>query len=302
MAIVWEVGMVSSGSVAGDSASWIPARNGCLLSVFALQRVPYGLDADQAIAKDERGDAVLHACVGRVRRPLEKQDVVGEHGRELPPRVRHVADEGSCGPWIVGSGTSSRRSRMSPYSCSHAAFTSRLPLVLIRSSLTAVYPDSGSGTPMGSEAASDPQFGESAMGASPACATGQTREGQIMDWKLELVVIPVSDVDRAKTFYNDKIGFRVDHDRRMSDTLRVVQLTPPGSACAIALGKGITDARPGSVRGLELVVEDIVAARAELVERGVEVSEVQDVRGFLLVFFSDPDGNRWAVQQVVVRD
>lgn len=132
--------------------------------------------------------------------------------------------------------------------------------------------------------------------------TDHTREGHIMDWKLGLVVIPVSDVDRAKAFYADKVGFRVDHDRQISDTLRVVQLTPPGSACAIALGKGITDARPGSVRGLELVVEDIVAARAELVERGVEVSEVQDVRGFLFVFFSDPDGNRWAVQQVVVRD
>lgn len=123
-----------------------------------------------------------------------------------------------------------------------------------------------------------------------------------MDWKLGLVVIPVSDVDRAKAFYADKVGFRVDHDRQISDTLRVVQLTPPGSACSIALGKGITDARPGSVQGLELVVADIEAAQAELVERGVEVSEVQDVRGFLFVFFSDPDGNRWAVQQVVVGD
>jgi len=123
-----------------------------------------------------------------------------------------------------------------------------------------------------------------------------------MDWKLGLVVIPVSDVDRAKAFYADKVGFRVDHDRQISDTLRVVQLTPPGSACSIALGKGITDARPGSVQGLELVVADIEAAQAELVERGVEVSEVQDVRGFLFVFFSDPDGNRWAVQQIVARD
>ena len=123
-----------------------------------------------------------------------------------------------------------------------------------------------------------------------------------MDWKLGLVVIPVSDVDRAKAFYADKVGFRVDHDRQISDTLRVVQLTPPGSACSIALGKGITNARPGSVQGLELVVADIEAAQAELVERGVEVSEVQDVRGFLFVFFSDPDGNRWAVQQIVARD
>jgi catechol 2,3-dioxygenase-like lactoylglutathione lyase family enzyme len=123
-----------------------------------------------------------------------------------------------------------------------------------------------------------------------------------MDWKLELVVIPVSDVDRAKAFYTEKVGFHVDHDRRVSDTLRVVQLTPPGSACAIALGKGITDARPGSVQGLELVVADIKAARAELAERGVEVSEIQNLRGFLFVFFNDPDGNRWAVQQTVTRD
>jgi catechol 2,3-dioxygenase-like lactoylglutathione lyase family enzyme len=155
---------------------------------------------------------------------------------------------------------------------------------------------------MGDGAANDPQFGESEMGASRSCRTDHAREGHIMEWKLELVVVPVSDVDRAKAFYTEKVGFHVDHDRRISDTLRVVQLTPPGSACSIALGKGITDARPGSVQGLELVVADIKAARAELVERGVEVSEIQNLRGFLFVFFSDPDGNRWAVQQIVARD
>jgi predicted enzyme related to lactoylglutathione lyase len=122
-----------------------------------------------------------------------------------------------------------------------------------------------------------------------------------MDWKLELVAIPVSDVDRAKAFYTEKAGFNADHDHRVSDEIRFVQLTPPGSACSIALGSGIVDAAPGSVRGMQLVVSDINAARAELVERGVEVSEVQEFPWGSFVFFSDPDGNRWAVQAMAPR-
>ena len=118
-----------------------------------------------------------------------------------------------------------------------------------------------------------------------------------MDWKLELVLVPVSDVDRAKAFYTEKVGFNADHDYRVSDELRFVQLKPPGSACSIAIGKGIVESQPGSVRGMQLVVSDINAARRELVERGVEVSEVQELPGGLFVFFSDPDGNGWAVQQ-----
>jgi predicted enzyme related to lactoylglutathione lyase len=119
-----------------------------------------------------------------------------------------------------------------------------------------------------------------------------------MDWKLELVAIPVSDVDRAKSFYVDRVGFVVDHDHTVSDEIRFVQLTPPGSACSIALGKGVTDAAPGSVRGMQMVVADIDTARAELVERGVEVSDVQAFDWGSFVFFSDPDGNGWAVQQL----
>jgi predicted enzyme related to lactoylglutathione lyase len=123
-----------------------------------------------------------------------------------------------------------------------------------------------------------------------------------MDWKLELIAVPVTDVDRAKAFYADKVGFNADHDHRVSDEIRFVQLTPPGSACSIALGTGISDARPGSVQGLELVVPDIQAAHAELTERGVEVSEVQEFPWGLFVFFSDPDGNGWAVQQISARN
>ena len=120
-----------------------------------------------------------------------------------------------------------------------------------------------------------------------------------MDWKLELVAVPVSDVDRAKAFYTEKVGFNEDHDHKVSDELRFVQLTPPGSACSIAIGTGITQSEPGSLQGVQLVVSDIEAARAELVERGVDVSEVQDLPGGLFVFFSDPDGNGWSVQQVL---
>jgi len=122
-----------------------------------------------------------------------------------------------------------------------------------------------------------------------------------MDWKLELIAIPVSDVDRAKDFYVDKVGFQADHDHQVSDELRFVQLTPPGSACSIALGTGVTDAPPGSVKGLQLVVSDIHAARAELLERGVEVGEVQEFPWGKFVFFQDPDGNSWSVQEIPPR-
>ncbi|TWD81259.1 catechol 2,3-dioxygenase-like lactoylglutathione lyase family enzyme [Kribbella amoyensis] len=119
-----------------------------------------------------------------------------------------------------------------------------------------------------------------------------------MDWKLELVSVPVSDVDRAKAFYVDKVGFNADHDHQVSDELRFVQLTPPGSACSIALGTGLPQAEPGSVRGLQIVVADVDAARAELAGRGVEVSDVQDFPWGRFVFFEDPDGNGWALQQL----
>jgi catechol 2,3-dioxygenase-like lactoylglutathione lyase family enzyme len=120
-----------------------------------------------------------------------------------------------------------------------------------------------------------------------------------MDWKLELVQVPVSDVDRARDFYVGKAGFDADHDHRVSDELRFVQLTPPGSACSIALTTGAHDMKPGSLEGLQIVVSDADAARAELAERGVEVSEVQEFPWGRFVFFSDPDGNGWAVQQPV---
>jgi catechol 2,3-dioxygenase-like lactoylglutathione lyase family enzyme len=119
-----------------------------------------------------------------------------------------------------------------------------------------------------------------------------------MDWKLELVAVPVSDVDRAKAFYTEKAGFHADHDHRVADGLRFVQLTPPGSACSIALGEGIVSTPPGSAQGLQLVVADVHAARAELVERGVEVSEVEEYPWGSFVFFSDPDGNGWSVQAI----
>jgi predicted enzyme related to lactoylglutathione lyase len=124
----------------------------------------------------------------------------------------------------------------------------------------------------------------------------------IMDWRLELVQVPVSDVDGAKSFYTEKAGFIADHDHRVGDEIRFVQLTPPGSGCSIAIGTGLSDMRPGSVQGLQMVVPDIQAARAELVERGVEVSDVQDFPWGSFVFFSDPDGNGWAVQQIPARD
>jgi len=122
-----------------------------------------------------------------------------------------------------------------------------------------------------------------------------------MDWKLELIAIPVSDVDRAKAFYVDKAGFNADHDHTVSDELRFVQLTPPGSACSIAIGQGLTDAAPGSVRGMQMVVADVEAAHAELTARGVEVGEIQDLPWGSFVFFRDPDGNAWSVQQIQPR-
>ncbi len=137
-----------------------------------------------------------------------------------------------------------------------------------------------------------------------------------MNWTLEVVAVPVSDVDRAKAFYAEKLGFDLDHDRRISEEFRVVQLTPPGSGCSIVLGKGLVDMPPGSLKGLQLVVKDIHAAHALLVERGAEVGEVQvigasgprpardgeDLDNVGFVFFSDPDGNGWALQQISARD
>jgi predicted enzyme related to lactoylglutathione lyase len=120
-----------------------------------------------------------------------------------------------------------------------------------------------------------------------------------MEMKLELIAVPVSDVDRAKAFYVDRVGFVADHDHTVSDEIRFVQLTPPGSACSIAIGRGVATTEPGSVQGLQLVVADIDAARAALSERGVEVGEVQDFPWGRFLFFSDPDGNGWAVQQIV---
>jgi catechol 2,3-dioxygenase-like lactoylglutathione lyase family enzyme len=133
-----------------------------------------------------------------------------------------------------------------------------------------------------------------------------------MDWTLEVVVVPVSDVDRAKAFYAEQLGFNVDHDTKMSDEMRIVQLTPPGSGCSIVIGKGLPSMAPGALKGIQLVVPDIYAAHAQLIERGVPAGEVQvfdvggprparegdalDNAGF--VFFDDPDGNSWAVQQI----
>jgi predicted enzyme related to lactoylglutathione lyase len=120
-----------------------------------------------------------------------------------------------------------------------------------------------------------------------------------IEMRLELVQVPVSDVDRAKSFYVEQAGFNDDHDHRVSDEIRFVQLTPPGSACSIALTTGGHEMKPGTIEGLQMVVEDADAARAELAERGVEVSDVQEFPWGRFVFFSDPDGNGWALQQIV---
>jgi len=121
--------------------------------------------------------------------------------------------------------------------------------------------------------------------------------------RLELVPIPVSDVDRAKAFYTEQVGFNADLDERFGDSFRVVQLTPPGSACSICIGVGIVDTPPGSVKSLHLVVDDIHAARAELLERGLEISEVEDMSApgkptVSYAYFKDPDGNTWALQKL----
>jgi catechol 2,3-dioxygenase-like lactoylglutathione lyase family enzyme len=122
-----------------------------------------------------------------------------------------------------------------------------------------------------------------------------------MDWKLELVILPVSDVDKAKDFYVEQVGFVADHDHRVSDEVRFVQLTPPGSACSIAFGQGLTDAKPGTVKGLQIVIDDAQAAHDQLAAAGVEVSDVQVLAWGTFVFFSDPDGNAWALQQLPPR-
>ena len=122
-----------------------------------------------------------------------------------------------------------------------------------------------------------------------------------MDYRLELIAVPVSDVDRARDFYVNQAGFNLDHDHTVNEHIRFVQLTPPGSACSIAIGKGVSEAEPGSTRGLQLVVEDIEVARRELSERGVDPGEVQDFPWGRFLFFADPDGNGWSVQQIPPR-
>ncbi len=119
-----------------------------------------------------------------------------------------------------------------------------------------------------------------------------------MDWKIELVAIPVTDVDRAKSFYVDRVGFTADHDHQVNESLRFVQLTPPGSACSIVLGTGITEMAPGSQKGLQVVVRDAEAARQHLLDNGVEASEVDVQPWGSFVYFSDPDGNTWSLQQL----
>lgn len=124
----------------------------------------------------------------------------------------------------------------------------------------------------------------------------------ITDWRIELITIPVTDVDRAKAFYVDQVGFVADHDHRVSETLRFVQLTPPGSACSIAIGEGLTDMEPGSQRGLQIVIPDADAALAHLRENGVEAEGVADLDWGRFVTFSDPDGNAWSLQELPKRD
>ena len=123
-----------------------------------------------------------------------------------------------------------------------------------------------------------------------------------MDMRLELVAVPVSDVDRAKAFYVDQVGFNADHDHRVSAELRFVQLTPPGSACSIVMGTGITQMAPGSQKGLQVVVDDVEAMRRQLIANGVETSDIQVMPWGSFIFFSDPDGNTWAAQQMPPRE
>jgi catechol 2,3-dioxygenase-like lactoylglutathione lyase family enzyme len=122
-----------------------------------------------------------------------------------------------------------------------------------------------------------------------------------MDWKIELVFVPVTDVDRAKAFYTEKAGFHADYDQRVNENLRFVQLTPPGSGCSIAIGEGLTDATPGSVKNVQMVVADINQAHDELKARGMDVSEVEVLAWGSFVHFADPDGNTWSVQQLPPR-
>jgi catechol 2,3-dioxygenase-like lactoylglutathione lyase family enzyme len=122
-----------------------------------------------------------------------------------------------------------------------------------------------------------------------------------MDWKIELVAIPVSDVDRAKAFYTDQVGFNADHDYQVNENLRFVQLTPPGSACSIVMGTGITDMPPGSQRGVQVVVSDVAAARTSLLDNGVQASEIDVQPWGSFVTFADPDGNSWALQELPPR-
>jgi predicted enzyme related to lactoylglutathione lyase len=127
--------------------------------------------------------------------------------------------------------------------------------------------------------------------------TAESTAASQIEWRLELIQVPVSDIDRAKSFYVEKAGFVAEHDHQVSDELRFVQLTPPGSACSIALTSGAHQMEPGSLEGLQLVVADVGKAREELLVRGVEVGEVQEFPWGRFVFFADPDGNGWAVQQ-----
>lgn len=125
-----------------------------------------------------------------------------------------------------------------------------------------------------------------------------------MDWTLEVIVVPVSDLDRAKRFYEEQLGFKVDHDTTFNPDTRIMQLTPPGSGCSIVMGKGIVKGEPGSLKGVQLVVSDLEKARAQLVERGVEVGEIvrmNEQDGGSFIFFDDPDGNSWAVQEIKAR-
>ena len=122
-----------------------------------------------------------------------------------------------------------------------------------------------------------------------------------MDWKIELVAIPVTDVDRAKAFYTEQVGFNADHDYQVTDDLRFVQLTPPGSACSVVMGTGVTEMLPGSQKGVQVVVADVEAARQELLAHGVQASDVDVQPWGSFVTFSDPDGNTWALQQVPAR-
>jgi catechol 2,3-dioxygenase-like lactoylglutathione lyase family enzyme len=123
-----------------------------------------------------------------------------------------------------------------------------------------------------------------------------------VEFKLELITLPITDVDRAKEFYVEKLGFNADHDHRVSDELRFVQLTPPGSACSIAIGEGLTDAEPGSVKGMQVVVENAEEARKHLADRGLDLGEVDKQPWGNFLYFTDPDGNAWAIQEIVIPD